>query len=102
MDVRAYRGAGVNSDHNLCIGKIKLKLKSQHKKSVHRKINSHSLQEENINYNFSLKLTNHFKTVNEVEETDTDELWNSYSTAIITAARARAGLKKPNRKAQIS
>ena len=76
LDVRTKRGADCNSDHNLVIAKIQLKLKSmKNENSSREKYNLNKLVNPDVNNEFTLKLTNKFAILTEVADlhNDTDD-----------------------------
>ena len=61
MDVRAYRAADVESDHNLVVAKVKLKLASAgKKKEKRRRFNYQKLHQKEVKQKFTIELKNRF------------------------------------------
>lgn len=74
FDVRTYRGADINSDHQLVIAKLQLKLRSTRKKSFSRRFNLDKLKLPEVCKRFRLELRNRFETLQEAKDTeDTNE-----------------------------
>ena len=61
QDVRAYRGADIGSDHNLCIAKLKAKLKCRKTNKIAQKINSQRLRNVDMRQKFGIALQNRFQ-----------------------------------------
>ena len=61
QDVRAYRGADIGSDHNLCIAKLKAKLKCRKTNKIAQKINSQRLTNVDMRQKFGIALQNRFQ-----------------------------------------
>ena len=76
LDVRAYRGADVNSDHFLIQAVIQLKLrKTPHKENIRQRINIQQLKLPAIRRTFNLELKNRFSALDNFEE---DNISNQY------------------------
>ena len=56
QDVRAYKGADIGSDHNLCIAKLKAKLKCRKTNKIAQKINSQKLRNVDMRKKFGMAL----------------------------------------------
>jgi hypothetical protein len=102
MDVRAYRGADVGSDHNLCIGQLKLKLKTATKKQLQLRIDSRRLSNSKVQKEFQLELKNRFDELGDEREQNIENKWNNIKTVILEAANNSAGIMKTDRKPWIS
>ena len=78
LDVRTKRGADCNSDHNLVIAKIQLKLKFMRNENSYReKYNLNKLVNPEVNHEFTLKLTNKFAILTNNIDTDDEDDENS-------------------------
>ena len=72
MDVRAYRAADAESDHNLVVGTVKLKLASVGKKQEkRRRYNYQKLMQKEVKQKFTIELKNRFSCL-QVEESEVD------------------------------
>ena len=60
LDVRAYRGADVGSDHMLVVSTILLKLRRAMKPSQWKRLNLEKLKDPEVRTGFSIKLQNRF------------------------------------------
>ena len=68
QDARAYRGAGVGSDHRLCIAIVKMEFKRVTSlKEMSKKNNSKRLNEASINEQFQLELSKGFSPLQFLE-----------------------------------
>ena len=81
MDVRAYRAADVESDHNLVVAKVKLKLASVgKKKQKRRRFNYQKLEQKEVKQKFTIELKNPFNCL-QVDEPDEEHSEESTVTA---------------------
>ena len=72
IDVRAYRAADVESDHNLVVAKVKLKLASVgKKKEKRRRFDYRKLEKKEVKQKFTIELKNRFSCL-QVDEPDDD------------------------------
>ena len=73
QDVHVARGAEIGSDHNLVVGKLKLKLKKFPKKTECRtKYDVQALKDKGIREDFRLELRNRFDALTDLPD-DIDE-----------------------------
>jgi hypothetical protein len=108
-DVRAMRGADAGTDHNLVVGKVKLRL-SRHKarNSCNRTAyNTARLKQKEIHKQFTLELKNRFEALEEETQIDgsednTHRDWEAFSTAYNEAAVKVLGKKEREHKEWIS
>jgi len=105
QDVRAYRGADIGSDHNLCIAKLKAKLKCRKTNKIAQKINSQRLRNVDMRQKFGIALQNRFQPLENLpgdnEETflNTENKWLRLKTCIKEAAIETVGyLTKQSKK----
>ena len=83
IDVRAYRGAEVASDHYLVIAKLKIKLRNHRLRTKRRRCyNTDILEDQETKQNFSLHLTNKFKTLENLEDTDIENHWTIFKETV--------------------
>ena len=102
LDVRAYRGADINSDHQLCIVKMEIKLKSTARRSPApiNKVNIERLESSEISNKFTVELRNNLSATQPESNIETE--WANIKTAYIECARKILGYRKHNHKQWIS
>ena len=99
MDVRAYRGADIASDHNLVIAKIKLKLRKNRKKQTRgRQFDSSKLKDGNVRQAFQRELKNRFEVLNNEQEMNID----TFNQAFKETSERVLGYKKKKKEEWIS
>ena len=101
LDLRAYRGADVGSDHELIIGRIKLKLAKVCKKEGRRKrfdVNLLKIPEKVAE--FRLELRNRFEVLCEAE--DIEQHWNDYQESYKKTSEKVLGFKSRQKKSWIT
>ena len=107
QDVRAFRGADIGSDHNLCIAKLKIKLKKHQNIIFHRKIDTKRLLESDLQEEYNTKITNQYSALNKPSElvnpiTSIEMKWENFRNIAINAALDTAGLVQNNKKKWLS
>lgn len=108
-DVRVYRGADVESDHNLLVGTIKLRLASVKKQEgKSRKYDLQKLQQKETKQKFTVELRNRFSCLTEEDaETDTvtglmEHRWKNFKQTYNETAEKVLGFQKRKDKPWIS
>ena len=107
MDVRTFRAADVDSDHNLLVGTLKLKLAKVYKKKESRKrFDLNQLKQKEVRNKFNLELRNRFDCL-EVEETvddlqALDRKWEGIRDVYNKTAEKVLGVRKGQHKPWIS
>ncbi|KAI4459498.1 endonuclease/exonuclease/phosphatase superfamily [Holotrichia oblita] len=88
-DVRSYRGANIDSDHNLVITKCKMKVMREDRKNFKHKWNIERLQDDTTRTNYSTELE---RTLQDEPGTlDVEEEWRTLKERIITTAEGTIG-----------
>ena len=101
LDLRAYRGADVGSDHELIIGRIKLKLAKICKKEGRRKrLDVKVLKTPEKAAEFRLELRNKFEVLSEAE--DIEQHWNQYQEIYKKTGEKILGFKSRQKKEWIT
>ena len=73
MDVKAHRGADIASDHNLLIGKVRLKLRKNRKRHERsRQYDSAGLKDQQVKQTFQQELRNRFQILGDEQEMTID------------------------------
>ena len=114
MDVRAYRAADVESDHNLVVAKVKLKLASVgKKKQKRRRFNYQKLEQKEVKQKFTIELKNRFSCL-QVDETDEEhseeptvnakleKRWRNFKDSYNDTAKKVLGFQRGSNKPWIS
>ena len=105
QDVRSYRGADMNSDHFLIIGKLKLKLRSSKRQTAEKpqRFDVQKLKYQNKRTEFILELHNRFEALQDLPEDEgIESQWNSIKTIYTDTAESTLGYHKPSHKEWIS
>ena len=102
VDVRVVRGADVDSDHNLVLCKIRMKLKKFKKKESERQFNSKKLREPGSREAFSIELSNRFHVLTNLDPGNIDDYCNQVHEAFVGTSEETLGFNQNNRKAWIS
>ena len=104
-DVRVMKGATVGSDHNLVVGKVKLKLKKNWKEKTksRQKFNTAVLKNPAKQEEFKLALSNRFQVLENLPDDSTvEEKWQTFKDATITTCQEVLGTRKYQHKDWIS
>ena len=107
LDVRGYRGADIQSDHNLMVAKIHLKLKvtqKNNKPTTHKPLNVEKLNDKETARMFQLELTNRFEALqSELEpRADVERIWEKLRTTYREVAEEKLGYKKKKKERWVS
>ena len=112
MDVRAYRAADVESDHNLVVAKVKLKLASVGKQK-RRRFNYQKLEQKEVKQKFTIELKNRFSCL-QVDATDEEhseeptvsasleKRWKTFKDSYNDTAKKVLGFQRGSNKPWIS
>ncbi|VDP55626.1 unnamed protein product [Schistosoma mattheei] len=105
-DVKARRGAEIDSDHHLLVAKIKLMLKKRRKtgETVLQRFNIASLQHIDKLNEFKIALNNRSQAIQELlkKETTVENNWNVVKEALNSTFQQVLGLKEHHHKEWIS
>ncbi|XP_022245853.1 uncharacterized protein LOC111086614 [Limulus polyphemus] len=100
-NARSYRGADVGSDHNLVIGKFKVKFKVQQKTKKPKAFAVNKLKDPRVAEEFQLKLRNKFEVLENLEDIETH--WEGFKKKIREVAEEVLGRRRgTNRERWIS
>ena len=98
LDVRSYRGADANSDHQLVIGKLQFKLKKiENDKNNRIKYNTDALKDEQVRNQFQITLRNKFEILAQEDHpavTDINDDWNKVKMAYKDVSQEVLGIQK--------
>ena len=95
LDVRSFRGADINSDHHLVIGKLRLKLKKMANKTPARtKYNLNALKNEEVRNSFQIDVQNRFAALDSLEDESVEEKWEHFKATIKDAGRDTLGFQR--------
>ena len=98
LDVRSYRGADADSDHQLVIGKLQFKLKKiENEKNSRIKYNTDALKDEQIRNQFQITFRNRFEMlVNEdqSENNDINDDWDKVKKTYKDVSQEVLGIQK--------
>ena len=99
QDVRAMRGADVNSDHTLVIAKLKLKLrKAKRGEQRNPRLDAAKLKDPTVKRSFQVELRNRFNLLTDQQELDID----SFNQAILGAGKRILGTARRRKEQWIS
>ena len=106
-DVRSYRGADINSDHSLVIGKFLIKLKAKKKEGDDKplRFNVLKLKDTGVKQEFQLQIRNRFAELQYLEEEEGVEVenkWSKIKQVFNEVAKETLGYRKANHKEWIS
>lgn len=89
LDVRVKRGADMDSDHHLLVGKIRMKLAVKRKvgSRVQRRFETRKLQHSQIRQEWEISLQHRFQAFSEGE--NTDNKWSRCKNAITSTCEDR-------------
>ena len=102
QDVKAIRGADVNSDHHLLLGILKLKLKKMYKKERSVLFDSQKLRDPGVKTRFTLELRNRFQLLEDIPAEDIDSICNITQSVFEESSKEVLGHKRRERKEWIS
>ena len=104
QDVRVMRGADVASDHHLVLAKVSLKLKkfNQVCPGARKKYQVSLLQDQSKKDEFSLKLTNRFQVLQDLDDTDVEDHWSRVKEVFQDTCEEVLGRQKYESKPWIS
>lgn len=110
LDVCVKRGADVNSDHNLVLAVIQLKVCSVRRvSSFNQRFNTMAMANRNVKAQFKLELNNKFAKLSEIEENNSDnpqvrieQRWSRIKAAYTETCKEILGYKKQGRKPWMS
>ena len=109
LDVRAYRGADVGSDHHLVVAKIRLKLRKRPRNVCQRpRFNVAFLKDQTIRDRFNVEVKNRFQILENhdeeenTEEVDVEDHWSAVKTGWTDACQKVLGQRKPHHKPWIT
>ncbi|VDO64054.1 unnamed protein product [Schistosoma curassoni] len=101
-DVKARRGAEIDSDHHLLVAKMKLMLKKRRKtrETVLQRFNTASLQHIDKLNEFKIALINRSQAIQELlkKETTVENNWNGVNEALTSTFQEVLGLKEHHHK----
>ena len=92
LDVRAYRGADVSSDHNLLVAKIRIKLLKLKRSQVTRPFALLKLKDPKIADSFCIEVSNRFATLQGSD--NLIEQWEMFQEAIKDSAETIVGRRR--------
>ena len=100
QDVRAYRGADVNSDHHLLVATIKLKLRKERSyKAPRRQLDVSKLKCPKTSRQFTLELRNRFAALADAEEDcNVETKWRDIKNTYVETATDILGYKEKGNK----
>ncbi|XP_055375918.1 craniofacial development protein 2-like [Condylostylus longicornis] len=100
LDVRAFRGANIDSDHYMIRLKLRARISNAKKATSVRqeKFNTNRLKEEEYAKNYERDVSNNLERWNLSNETNVEEEWNAIKSSIKTAASNILGIKPRERK----
>ena len=102
QDVKAIRGADIDSDHHLVLCKLKLKLKKMKRAPRERLFNSQKLKDPATQQAFSIELSNRFHLLNDIPADDLDDYCNKVQETFLTTSEITLGYQESKRKPWIS
>ena len=98
FDVRKYRTADINSDHQLCIAKMEIRLKSRTKRNPApiKKLDTERIKGSEISNKFKEELRNNLSITRPESTIETE--WATIKTVYIESATKILGYRKKNHK----
>ncbi|CAG2240028.1 unnamed protein product [Mytilus edulis] len=103
LDIRAFRGADVNSDHHLVIAKLQLKLKKvpDNNKPGRKILHVNRLKEPEIKEKFVIELRNRFRVLEEIDPTEDNSIekkWENIKEVYQNTSEKIIGFRKSSNK----
>ncbi len=104
QDVRVMRGADVASDHHLVLAKVSLKLKKfkQVCPGARKKFQVSLLQDQSKKDEFSIKLTNRFQALQDLDDMEVEDHWSRVKEVFHDTCEEVLGRQKYESKPWIS
>jgi hypothetical protein len=91
---KTYPGADCDTDHNLLVATLKIRIGRQKKEEIIKRLNVEELQGYK-GLAYEMEVTNRFKALNMVaEERSPNEVWKETKEVLLTAAEEIVGYKK--------
>ena len=102
QDVKAIRGADIDSDHQLVLCKVRLKLRKVVRRNRERLFNSHRLKDPATQQAFSIELSDRYHFLNDIPIDDLDEYCAKIQETFLETSRSTLGYQENYRKPWIS
>jgi len=93
-----YRGADIGSDHMLLAADVKLRLKKIAKTQKTVQPDRCRLKDAGVQRQFQIELSNRFSALEDIDEDDIDQMWNSWKKVTNETALKVLGPKRGTRK----
>lgn len=100
---RVYRSAEIDSDHNLVVAEIKIKLEGK-RLTTKKRYNTEKLKQPEVKERCQIKIQNKYEALIglEDEQQDTETEWNFFKKAINEVAEEELGYRKTEKKKWIT
>ena len=102
MDVKAIRGADIDSDHNLVLCKVRIKLKKVRKDKTARQFDSRRLKDPAVKEAFAIELSNRFHALTDFYPEDIDEYCCQVHQTFVETSEETLGYSQNLKKTWIS
>jgi hypothetical protein len=104
LDVRAYRGADVGTDHTLLVGKFKVKIQSTWKTGLQRRprFDTSKLKTATQQKEFAVTLSNRFQALADLEDGSLEKKWERVKSTFNSTAEEVLGFRKREFKSWLS
>ena len=102
QDVKAIRGADIDSDHHLVLCKLRLKLKKVKQAKKEQLFNSQKLKDAATHQKFSIELSNRFHLLDDIPADDLNNYCNKVQEAFLHTSEKTLGYQESHRKPWIS
>ncbi len=104
IDVRAYRGADIASDHQLVIAKFRVKIARATRidQLRNKRYNIKKLKDPQVIREFSTKLTNRFQALSEIDDGTVEKKWEMVKSAYNSTCIEELGFSKKEHKIWLS